>query len=159
MAIYMQVEGIPGSATEKQHSSWIPIKSVDFPVNRPGVNTKPGKVTDRLRSAVTFPAITMSKDCDIASPELLRWMTDGLSKKVTIEFCKEKGDKICQIVLENTLLTEFKTTVSGEDQPSEGLSLDFVKIMVIYTTYDKANRPGNSAPVSFDLETATSGKD
>ena len=156
MAIYMLVEGVTGSSTEKEHKGWIPIKSCDFPVDRPGVNTRPGKITDRLRSSVIFPQITVTKDSDVASPGLMKWMVDGLTKEVTIAFCKEKGEKVTVIILTNTLVTNMQTTCSNDEQPNETIKLDFTKILMEYATYDEKNKPLAPAKVSYDLGTASS---
>ncbi len=148
---------IKGSSTEAQHVAWIPIKSCEFPVERPGVNTRPGKVTDRLRSGVTFPAISLGKECDVASPGLMKWMVDGETYDVLIAFCKEKGEHIFLITLSNTLCTKLSTSCSGEDQPTETLSLDFTFILMEYSTYDIKGKTPATAKVTYDLEKAISG--
>jgi type VI secretion system secreted protein Hcp len=157
MAIYMLVEGITGSSTDSEHKQWIPIKACDFPVKRPGINTVAGKVTDRLRTSVQFEDITVTKDQDVSSQPLMRWMVDGDSKNVTIAFCKEKGTEILRLTLENTMISDLKATVSGDEQPSETIQLDFTKISMLYKSYDKNNKPvAGPGAVGFDLETATS---
>lgn len=154
MAVYMQVEGVDGSSTQAHHPNWIPIKYCEFPVERPGVNTTPGKVSDRLRSAVDFPDITMRKDADKASPKLMQWMINGQTKKVVIHFCKEKGDNILEITLYNTLITNLRATVNEDQQPEEELKLDFTKIDMKYSTYNSQNKFETAIPVTYDLSTA-----
>ncbi len=154
MAIYMEVEGINGSATESNHMNWIPIKSLDFPVTRPGVQTTPGKVTDRLRSAVDFEDITVTKDGDKSSPGIMRWMVDGLTKKVVIAICKEKGEEVMTMELEAALATNFSASASADEMPTETLKIDFTKIKMVWTTYDKANKKSGVVPVNYNLETA-----
>lgn len=156
MAIYLLVAGIEGSSTEEKHVGWIPIKTCEFPVERPGVNTRPGKVTDRLRSGVTFPQITCGKECDKASFALMKWMVDGTSLEVKIAFCKEKGEEIFLITLTETICTKFSTSCSGDDQPTESISLDFTQIVMGYTTYNKAGKEPKTLTVGYDLEKAKS---
>ncbi|HTF87364.1 MAG: type VI secretion system tube protein Hcp [Planctomycetota bacterium] len=156
MAVYMLVNGITGSSTESKHIDWIPIKSCTFPVDRPGVNTKPGKISDRLRSAVNFPAITLTKDADKSSPALMTWMVTGATKPVQIAFCKEKGDEILLMSLTDTLLTGLTATVNADEQPSEELKLDFTKIVMKFTTYNKENKFDKAIEVNYNLGTAAS---
>jgi type VI secretion system secreted protein Hcp len=157
MAIYMNVEGCPGSSSEANHPKWIPIKTCEFPVNRPGVNTKPGKVTDRLRSNVVFPQITVSKEADKASPNLMRWMVSGDTRLVLIHFCKEKGDPILQLTLKETLVVDLTASVTSDEQPTETLKLDFTKIEMSFYEYDAKNKRQDPQTVLYDLLTATAG--
>lgn len=155
MAVYMQVEGVKGSSTEKNHVDWIPIKSCEFPVDRPGVNTVPGKISDRLRSAVDFPDITLRKDADMSSPNLMKWMVEGLTKKVIIAFCKEKGEEVLRLTLYDTVITNLNTTVNADEQPEETVKLDFTRIDMVFTTYNAQNKFGGNFPVNYDLGKAS----
>jgi type VI secretion system secreted protein Hcp len=157
MAIYMYVDKIPGSSSEKNHDGWIPIKTCEFPVNRLGVNTKPGKVTDRLRSNVVFPQITVTKDSDKASPNLMRWMVSGDPHEVKIAFCKEKGDPIMELTLKETLVVDLTASVTMDEQPTETLKLDFTKIEMSFFEYNAKNVQQPAQRVLYDLTTAQGG--
>jgi len=55
------------------------------------------------------------------------------------------------------MISDLKATVSGDEQPSETILLDFTKISMLYKSYDKNNKPvAGPGAVGFDLETATS---
>jgi type VI secretion system secreted protein Hcp len=155
MAIYMQPDDVVGSSSEKQHSKWIPIKSCDFPVDRPGVNTVPGKISDRLRSSVIFPPISVTKDSDLSSPGLMIWMCNGVTKKVIIHFCKEKGDTVLELILYDTLITNLSTSVNADAQPTETIKLDFTKIEMSFFSYNEKNVKQNPTRVVYNLGTAS----
>jgi type VI secretion system secreted protein Hcp len=154
MAVYMKVVGIEGGVTQSSHPKWIQINSCEMPVVRPGVNTTPGKVVDRLRSAVDFEDITLRKDGDISSGHLMKWMINGETKEVIIHFCKEKGDTILEVKLHNTLLTNYRYSMRADDPLEEELKLDFTKIEMVYTSYDAKNTKMKPFPVGYDLATA-----
>ncbi len=156
MAIYMQTTPpIQGGVSQSHHPNWVALKYCEFPCERPGVNTTPGKVVDRLRSAVDFPDITLRKDSDSASGDLMQWIINGETKAVTIHFCKEKGELILELKLTNVLVTSLRSTVNEDQQPEEEIKLDFTKIEMKFQSYDAANKPGRVTTKIYDLATAS----
>lgn len=167
MAVYMKCESgvtsgpmsinaeIKGNASQKSHAGWIPLESVKIPTKREGVNTAPGNVTDRTTSQVDFEDVEISKSMDKASPDLMKWNISGATYKVTIDICKEDGQVVLQIILFDTLLTNYDSESDQEGKVSENLSMDFTKITMEFISYKKDNSEDRRDTVIYDLETAS----
>ncbi len=154
MAIYMQVSGVIGDASQSSHTGWIPLQNVKLPTERPDVNTKPGNVTDRTTSAVDFKDVEITKFMDRASPDLMKWNIKGDTRTVTIEVCKEEGKRVLQLVLSNVILTNYDSDSDEEGKVEENISLDYTKIEYKYTAYNKDQTEADTYVASYDLETA-----
>ena len=167
MAVYMKAESgkttsgtkiatkIEGNASQKDHVNWIPLESVKLPTKREGVNTAPGNVTDRTTSQVDFDDLEISKGMDKASPDLMKWNISGATYKVTIDICKEDGQKVLQIILYDTLLTNYDSECDESGKVSESLALDYTKISMEFISYKKDNTEDRRDTVIYDLETAS----
>jgi type VI secretion system Hcp family effector len=149
---------IEGNASQKHHSGWITLESVKLPTEREGVNTAPGKVTDRTTSQVDFKDVEISKVMDKASPDLMKWNISGATYKVTIDICKEDGLIVMQMVLYDTLLTNYDSECDESGKVSENLALDYTKITMEFYSYKKDNTEGPREMVIYDLEDAGGAK-
>jgi len=154
MAVYMKVGKIQGDVSQTQHKDWIPLKSLEVPTERPDVNTTPGNVTDRTTSQIQFEDIEVSKYTDKASPMLMIWNIEGTTEKVLIDVCKEDGDLVLRLTLQDTICTKYKSSSDEEGVVEETISLDFTKIEYKFQAYDKKNKPAATHSVGYDLERA-----
>ena len=151
MAIYMQVEGIEGTVTEAKHSKWIGIDSYQWGVGRP-ISMDTGSIADRGNSKPSLSEITVTKTYDSSSPKLFTWATVGTGKKVTLHFTKEDGSSFIEVVLESVIPSGYSLS-SGGAEPSESLSLSYIKIEMKRIPYDDKNVAGTPIPVGYDLKT------
>ncbi|MCA8977191.1 MAG: type VI secretion system tube protein Hcp [Planctomycetes bacterium] len=152
----MSIEAtIEGNASQQSHVAWIPLESVKLPTERDGVNTAPGNVTDRTTNQVDFKDVEISKGMDKASPNLMKWNISGATYKVTIDICKEDGQVVLQMILFDTLLTNYDSEANEEGQVTENLSLDYTKISMEFISYKKDNTEDRRDTVIYDLETAS----
>lgn len=145
---------IEGAASQAKHVGWITLTSVKLPTEREGVNTAPGKVTDRTTSQVDFKDVEISKRMDKASPALMGWNISGGTYKVTIDVCKEDGLHVLRMTLFNTLLTNYDSEADEEGKVEESLQMDYTKIIMEFNTYKKDNTIDKTTSVVYDLETA-----
>lgn len=145
---------IEGAASQAKHVGWITLNSVKLPTEREGVNTAPGKVTDRTTSQVDFKDVEISKRMDKASPQLMGWNIAGATYEVVIEVCKEDGLPVLKMTLHNTLLTNYDSEADEEGKVEESLQMDYTKIEMEFKTYKKDNTLDTSTSVVYDLETA-----
>lgn len=167
MAVYMKckkgattgpmkiVAEIEGNVSQKDHAGWISLNSVKLPTKRENVNTAPGNVTDRTTSQVDFEDVEISKRMDKASPDLMKWNISGGTYEVTIDICKEDGQPVLQMILTDTLLTNYDSEGDEEGKVDETLNLDYTKIQMNFTTYKKDNTFDKKTTVVYDLETAS----
>ena len=161
MAGYMNVESkkkgeFDGDVSQKHHAKWIELKDLKLPTERPGVNTSPGNVTNRTTSAVDFTDVEISKYMDAASPALMTWNIDGATHDVDLELCRENGVCVLHIKLYAVILTNYETTCDEEGTVEETIALDYTKIDMDFTTFDKNNEPqsGKGKSCTYDLEQA-----
>lgn len=154
MAVYMHVDGITGSASQSHHEGWISLQEMKLPTERPDVNTAPGNVTDRTTSAVDFKDIEITKYMDVASPGLMQWNIDGITRPVIIEVCKENGQRVLRLELSDVILTNYESTSDEEGKIEESIYLDYTKIIYNFQEYDKSGKPDKNQVIEYDLETA-----
>ena len=154
MAIYMEIEGIKGDATQAQHKDWINVHSCQWGVGR-GISSPVGAAQNREASEPSVSEIVVTKTLDSSSTLLFQEATIGKDgKKVKIDFCRtdKEGTAYLQLVLENVLISGFSTS-SGGYAPSESLSLNFTKIEVNETGPNAKNGAGQPVKASYDIAT------
>ncbi|HWA63945.1 MAG TPA: type VI secretion system tube protein Hcp [Caulobacteraceae bacterium] len=129
MALFMQVDGIKGSATEEHHTDWISIQSFQWGVGR-GISSPTGASSDRETSVPSVSEIVITKPYDASTSDLFSWSLGGSEgKKVVIELIStgHEDEAILHYELENTLISGFSQS-SGGDGMSESISLNFTKV-------------------------------
>jgi type VI secretion system secreted protein Hcp len=154
MAIYLKMDGVDGDVTEDSHKKWIAVDSFQLGVGR-GVSTPVGDAKSREASMPSISEITVTKQMDGASPNLLGLaLSDTSGKKVLIEFVKagKTNEIYLHYELTNTLISGYSIS-SGGDRPSESLSLNFTKIQEKYSGYDEENKNPNPVIKGYDLAT------
>jgi len=157
MAIYMQFGSVKGKVTTKGYEDWIELGSFQFGVGR-GVSSPHGSSSDREASAPSVSEITVSSQMDASSNPLFTDAVAGVFKSTVIIAMTTTGQGAVQEFVRYTLsscgLSGYSVS-SGGDRPSESMSLNFTKVEIKYTTYDKDNNPSPNT-VSYDLATMTS---
>ena len=155
MAIYLQYEKVDGEVTESGHKGWIELQSFQWGVGR-GITTPVGSSSKRESSSPSVSEIVVTKNTDKASPLLFMEATVGKAKKSVIEFTETGGDTqevYLRFEMENTLISGYSISSAG-DRPAESFSLNFTKIEMKYTPYDKDHKAGSPIPAGYDLTTA-----
>jgi type VI secretion system secreted protein Hcp len=167
MSAYMKIDGIDGTVTAKEFDKNIEIHSASFSVKR-NMNTKPGAVADREGTKPSMGEVVITKNVDIASPNLFGGATAGsVIPTVKISFVNTGKDlsEYHSVTLSNVLISGYelvyaddKTTKDSEKdanaKPIERIALNYTKIEVRNTPYDKSHKSTGSASVGYDLETA-----
>ena len=160
MPIFLKYDGIEGDVTTTGHEKWIEVHSFQWGTGR-GINNSAASGADREGSTPSVQEITVTKDTDGASPNLLR-ASLGLKpadegKKVNIDFCKtdtSQPEPYLQFTLENTLISGYSLS-SGGDRPTESVTLNFTKVEFKNTAMGKANETGSPDTASYDMTTQT----
>lgn len=160
MPIYMQYDGIKGSATEAGHKDWIELESAQCGVNR-HIETATGRGANRSAGAPSLSEITCTKNLDKASVNIFKASLSGEGKKCVIDFCRTEGDKVekyLTITLENTLISSYSISGhGGSGTPMESLSLNFTKIEYAMVNRDNKDKSGGSDRANFDVATGKAG--
>ena len=160
MPIFMKYDGIDGDVTTSGHEKWIEVHSLQWGTGR-AINNASASGADREGSTPSVNEISVSKDTDGASPNLLR-ASLGLKpadegKTVNIDFRKtdtSKPEPYLQFTLTNCLVSGYSLS-SGGDRPSESVQLNFTKVEFKNTAMGKANETGSPDTASYDMTTQT----
>jgi type VI secretion system secreted protein Hcp len=151
MPIYMQYgSSIKGDVTSKGHESWISISSFQWGLGR-AITTSQGSAENRTATGASVSEITVTKNLDPASGDLMQDMLKGsLKTDVQIDFTETKDNNVyLSFKLTNTGISGISAS-SGGDRPTESVSLNFTKIAITNTKKDAQG--GNSpSTVTYDL--------
>jgi len=160
--IYMKIPNIQGSTTEKTHSGWIELKSMDFGTHR-NISVQPGSVSDRENYILRISDFSVTKILDQSSPELFEASCVGASNgTVIIQACRTSPngfDDYLQYTLSDAIISHYDingfSSDSESDEPVETVRLNFTKIEMKYVPRDSSNRSGSPVICGYDIEKAT----
>jgi type VI secretion system secreted protein Hcp len=153
MPIYMNFDEkkIKGDVTTEGYTEWIELHSFQWGVGR-GISTPVGSDSDRESSMPSVSEVTVTKDQDKATIELLKAALEGEGVKVVIDFVKtdKKPETFLTYELTDVLISGYSVS-SGGDRPSESLSLNFTKIECKYTPMKSKNEKGDPKSVTYNI--------
>jgi type VI secretion system secreted protein Hcp len=155
MSIYMKLGDVEGEVTTKGFEKQIEIISASFGTAR-NIASPTRKANSRESSEPRLSEVNLTKEWDsTSSAKLFEGSIAGkLNLKALLTFTTTSEgsiEKYLEIELTDVGISNFQINGSGEDKPSESLSLNFAKIM--YKPYvvgaDKTAKTGRI--VSYDL--------
>lgn len=156
MPIFMHFDGIDGNVTAKGYEKWIEVNTFQFGAGR-GISTPTGGAENREASAASVSEVTVTKAMDRASPKLFEagLIGDaGKTVKIVMTRVGKELKELCIYKFEETLVSGYSVS-SGGDNPSESLSLNFVKFEYSYTGSDTTGADAAKMKVGFDIGKAT----
>ncbi len=152
MAIYMKFGDVVGQVTTDGFKDWIELSSFQYGAGR-GVSSGAGGA-QREGTAPSISEITVTKVYDKASAKLyMDALAGAFDTKVEIKMTtttKNKTDTYLSFELSDCGVSGYSLS-SGGDNPSESLSLNFLKIMVTPSPLDKDGNPVKGDIVTYDL--------
>ncbi|OYX13307.1 MAG: hypothetical protein B7Z15_07720 [Rhizobiales bacterium 32-66-8] len=157
MAIYVNYDGIPGEATQQDHTKWIDVLSLSWGVGR-GISTVSGSTNNREASEPSVSEVSIVKMFDSSSPKLFtEACTGNAGKTVKIDLTTtgSPGVTYCTYTLTNALISSYSVSTGG-DRPTESVSISFTKLEFKFTPYDDKNKAGTPVTVSYDMATTKS---
>jgi len=160
MAIYMKYSSpdIKGGVTTTGFTGQTEILSFSYGISR-AVGSAIGGGTNREKSVPDVTDITLMKMEDEASGMLMQEAYSGKGKAtVILSFVRTDaggGESYLEYTLSNVMLTNWSTSGSSSDRPTESFSLNFTKIETKYITQNADAEGGDSFPVTYDLTTQT----
>ncbi|MTJ83163.1 MAG: type VI secretion system tube protein Hcp [Telmatospirillum sp.] len=158
MPIYLQIDGIPGDATQQNHTKWTDIKTMTWGVSR-SMNTLAGATANREGSEPSVGEITLTKTSDSSSVKLFQQATSGnagVTAKIHMVTSGNPGDTYLEYTLTNTLISSY-SIAAAVDRPEETIVLNFTKVEMKYTPYDSQHSPQSPIIASYDLATTKAG--
>lgn len=155
MAIYMQFGSIAGDATLKGFEGWINLHHFDWNVDWNITTRADLEKAARDAKRPKVDEVTVKKEVDQASVELLKHMFHlNTPEKCIIRFVRTgmPGRIYLEYVFYNTLITKLTTaSVDSEDtRPIETVKLNFTEVeMSVYST-DTSNANANTKPYRLE---------
>ena len=146
---YVKIGNITGESMAKNFVGWSTFDGVTFSMEKPG-----GGATgqSRRRGSVKVEDIMVTKPIDKASPKLTEALTMGtVFPTATIVF-QAGGKPYLNYELKNVMVTSYSLSGSPDDIPTETFSLNYEKIKVTYTEYDKTGKVKGKIEHQFQVE-------
>jgi type VI secretion system secreted protein Hcp len=155
MAVYLNIPGVKGGATEKNHEGWLKVDSLQFGVGR-AISSPVGASSSREASQPTVSEITVSKPMDNSSIELFGWSVSKFdSKTLKIDIVSAgRDDPFTQYELENAVISGYSVSAPGEGMPMESISFNFTKIQEKFMPVGADQKAGTPVVKGYDLALA-----
>ena len=160
---FLQLDGVPGEATDDKHKDWIEILSYSHDMMQPVSSTKSsagGASSGRSQHG----DFQITKYVDKASPKLYESVSNGKAfGKAKIEVCRAGGSqvKFLEVTLEEVMISSVSLgstghSKNGDELPTETVHLNYGKIEWTYTQQKrKDGSGGGNVTGKYDL---TAGK-
>lgn len=151
--VFIQVKPLKGECLEKEHKDWIPVKSIEWNIERTLDMTDLG-TTQRGYANANFGKVSITTELSIASPKVMQYVATGfVTPEVTIEMCragsdKEKGmEAYLTYKLRHCIIDSYSVSGGEEQIPEESWTLAYRGIEILYKQAD------------FETGALTAGKD
>lgn len=160
---FLQLDGVPGEATDDKHKDWIELLSYDHSMMQPVSSTRSsagGAATGRTQHG----DFSITKFVDKASPKLYEAVSKGNHfSKAKIEVCRAGGGQVKfleitleEVMISNVSLSSHGQSKKGDELPVENVHLNYGKIEWVYTQQKrKDGSGGGNVTAKYDL---TAGK-
>jgi len=149
--IYLQLKGIDGESTDKDHQKWMEIESFSWGLHQSAssrVSTAGGATSARA----DFGDLSIVKMLDSASPNLCLACASGQHiDEVTLDLMRAAGDskvKYMEIKLKDAIISAVSIGGGGNSIPVETLSLNYGQITWTYTQQKRAGGTGGGNVVA-----------
>ena len=157
MAIYLKFGNMKGNVTADGYAGQIAVISVDFEVLRK-VSMEAGNLSNRESGKPNLSLIQITKKADNSVAALLKEALAGFAgQEATLTFVRTGSDKVQEFMtykLTNCIISRYKISAVGDQEPSELLELSYSAIEVSYKDHDASNKAGNPQRVSYDVKAA-----
>jgi len=154
--IYMKIDEIKGSVTNKEYNGWIALNSAFYETSRDAV-IETGRAYDRELAKATFSEMEITKVCDAASTQLFQKMCSGKTiPKIVIHivYTGKSLQPYVKLELENVIISRYEDDMKSGTIPSETLSLSYTKIHKTYISRDQSNQASTPFVVGYNIEEA-----
>jgi type VI secretion system secreted protein Hcp len=148
---YLEIDGIDGESTSKDHPGTIEVDSWSFGASNPStVGSGTGGGTGKVQMQDFHFTVKSSK----ASPQLFLATATGEHFVKATLYARKAGSNQDFLVytLENVLVSSYNNAGGGDNQvPTDQFSLNFSKIEFTYTAQGKGGASGGSVTTGWDL--------
>lgn len=157
---FVKIKDIVGEGREAAHKEWIPVKSIDWGVERTVDMTDLG-TTQRGYANANFNKVGLTSDMSKASAKICQYVATGkITPEVTIEMCRSgddasKGMEPYLIFTLKDCMIDSYSVSGGEDAiPNENWTLAYRAIEYQYKPADyKTGKLQKPEVFKYNLET------
>lgn len=154
MPIYLKIDGIPGSSTEKSYKDQIECSSFSLGIARVFSHTA-GGTTEKLGDKPQFTDLSITKRADKASVKLFETLCTGKHVKDATLYVvgTQEGDaqEFESYQIEDVLISNWTTGGAGMDLPDETVTFNFAKITFKFNSRDEKGKVTPSSTL-WDLK-------
>jgi type VI secretion system secreted protein Hcp len=155
--MFLKIDGVPGESTDDKHKDWADVLSFSHGVSQPAAAAQSSggaRTTERAEHR----NFTVTKPLDKSSPKLLLFACNGSHiRQVTIEMCRNLGDKIRFLEVKLSDVIVSSVTPHGAAQsdtvPIEEVSFNYGKIEWNYTEVTADGKMAGTVSANWDLLT------
>ena len=144
--IFIEIKGLTGDATEKDHKGWFVIKSLSWGMER-SVDTDDLGSQQRGYGNAKFNKVVLSSEFGKGSLLLAQAAASGTNyKDIEIHFCRAKGDGqaglqvYLKYFLKNAMIYKWDMSAAENDVPTENWELAYRELGISYEAVDDTNK-------------------
>jgi len=131
MAVYLQITGVQGNATNVNYKNWIAVEHISWYVSN-DVGSDLGSMTSRQGGgSISNTDVMVQKKFDNATVPLMKLLFAGKnldSVKIAVtQSASDTGQAYLLYTLSNVILSSWNISAGGGD-PMDSFSLNFTKI-------------------------------
>ncbi len=141
---FLQLEGIDGEATDKDHKKWIEIMGFSCGVSQP--MSSPGGVGGRGAARADFQALSTTQYVDSSTVDQQMFCASGAHiANATLDVCQETGKKSTywQYKFTNLMIQSVSISGGGSERPVMNCSYVYDTIEVSYAPVSDKGDAGN----------------
>lgn len=153
-SLFMQIDGIKGTVSNKGYEGWIAVENMNFGVY---CSAKIDNASGQVNSdGVNFDAISFSKVMDTTSTQLSNMVAQGSNvKQIVIVKALFQGEKLVEalkLTYKNCVLNSYNFNAYSEgDVPSENLSFVFGQMTFETNMVELDGKTSKQGPVGWNL--------
>jgi type VI secretion system secreted protein Hcp len=147
---FLKIDGVDGESADSKHKGEIDIESWSWGASQSGTSAGGGGAAGK----VSMQDFTFTKHVDKASPKLFEKLATGEHlREAKFVVRGSSSNEYLTITLTDVMVTSYSTGgSSGDDRPTESVSLNFGKIKMSYVEQDAKGTAGASVDFGWDVK-------
>jgi len=151
--MFLKMDGVEGESTDKTHGKEIDVLSWSWGASQSGSMAAGG---GGGAGKVSMQDLSITKHIDKSSPKLFEALATGKHLKEAKLVLRSAGGSQVEylvITLSDVLVSGYSTGgSSGDDRPTESISLNFAQIKMSYVEQDTKGSAGAAVEFGWDIK-------
>ncbi|HLC25129.1 MAG TPA: type VI secretion system tube protein Hcp [Nitrosopumilaceae archaeon] len=151
--MFLKMDGVEGESTDKTHGKEIDVLSWSWGASQSGSMAAGG---GGGAGKVSMQDLSITKHIDKSSPKLFEALATGKHLKEAKLVLRSAGGSQVEylvITLSDVLVSSYSTGgSSGDDRPTESISLNFAQIKMSYVEQDTKGSAGAATEFGWDIK-------